>query len=39
MPKSELHRRQRKKNLTMLVILLALVGVFFSITMLKVSGA
>lgn len=38
MPKSDLHRKQSKKNWILFAILLALAGVFFWLTILKMGG-
>lgn len=39
MPKSELHAAKRRKNLTVLAILLGIVGGLFYLTLLKMRGA
>jgi hypothetical protein len=39
MPPSELHQRKRAKNLTVAGILLALIVLFFIITIIKLGGA
>ena len=38
MPLSEEHRRNRSKNLVMLVILVALAALFFVVTLVKLTG-
>jgi hypothetical protein len=35
---SDMHRRQRGKNLFMLFVLLALAAVFFALTMVRMGG-
>ena len=35
---TDLHRRQRSKNLFMLVFLLAVVGIFFALTVVRMGG-
>jgi Tfp pilus assembly protein PilX len=35
---SDMHRRQRGKNLFMLVVLLVIVAVFFALTMVRMGG-
>ncbi len=37
-PHSERHRRQRGKNIALLVVLLALVGMFYMITVARMGG-
>jgi hypothetical protein len=37
MPHAPMHRKQRKKNLVLLAILLGLSALFFSITILKMA--
>ena len=39
MPRGEVHRRQRNKNLVFLAILLAMVAGLFYLTILKIRGA
>lgn len=38
MPKSDLHRRQRRKNFTLLFVLLGMVAGFFYLTIVKIRG-
>jgi hypothetical protein len=38
MPEAGAHRRQRQKNLVLLAILVALVGLFYALTMVKMSA-
>jgi hypothetical protein len=38
MPVSEQHKRQRTKNLALAGVLLALVALFFAITLVKLGG-
>ncbi|HEY6984340.1 hypothetical protein [Reyranella sp.] len=35
---SDMHRRQRGKNLVMLAILLAMAAIFFALTMVRMRG-
>lgn len=35
---SELHQRQRGKNIALLVVLLALVGIFYAVTLVRMGG-
>ncbi len=35
---SEQHRRQRGKNIALLVVLLALVGIFYVVTLIRMGG-
>jgi hypothetical protein len=35
---SERHRRQRGKNIALLVVLLALVGIFYVLTLVRMGG-
>ncbi len=35
---SERHRRQRGKNIALLVVLLALVGMFYAVTLVRMGG-
>jgi len=35
---SELHLRQRGKNIALLVVLLALVGIFYAVTLVRMGG-
>jgi len=35
---SEQHQRQRRKNLALLVVLLALVGIFYAVTLVRMGG-
>ncbi len=35
---SEMHRRQRGKNIALLVVLVALVGLFYTITLVRMGG-
>jgi len=35
MPHSQLHKKQRKKNLAMMLTLLALMGLFYALTIVK----
>ena len=35
---SERHRRQRGKNIALLVVLVALVGLFYAITLVRMGG-
>jgi len=35
---SDMHRRQRSKNLVMLVILLAIAAIFFALTLVRMRG-
>ncbi len=37
-PMSERHRRQRGKNIALLVVLLALVGIFYAVTLVRMGG-
>jgi hypothetical protein len=37
-PHSERHRRQRGKNIALLVVLLALVGIFYAVTLVRMGG-
>ncbi len=39
MPIGPVHKRQRAKNLFLLGILLAIVGTFFYLSIVKISGA
>lgn len=38
MPLDELHRRQRRKNITLALVLVALVALLFAISIMKMSG-
>ncbi len=38
-PASDMHRRQRPKNLALLAALLGLAGLFYLITLVKMGGA
>jgi len=38
MPEAGAHRRQRQKNLVLLAVLVALVGLFYGLTMVKMSA-
>jgi hypothetical protein len=38
MPEADAHRRQRKKNLLLFAILVMLVGLFYGLTMVKMSN-
>ena len=38
-PTDEQRRRQRSRNIVLMVVLLALVGLFYVITMVRISGA
>lgn len=38
MPRASTHKKQRQKNLTLLLILLAVVAGLFAMTMIKVGG-
>ncbi len=35
---SDRHRRQRGKNIALLVVLLALVGIFYVVTLVRMGG-
>jgi hypothetical protein len=35
---SERHQRQRGKNIALLVVLLALVGIFYAVTVVRLGG-
>ncbi len=35
---SERHRRQRGKNIALLVVLLALVGIFYAVTLVRMGS-
>ncbi len=35
---SDRHRRQRGKNIALLVVLLALVGIFYAVTLVRMGG-
>jgi len=35
---SDMHRRQRSKNLVMLAILLAIAAIFFALTLVRMRG-
>ena len=35
---SELHQCQRGKNIALLVVLLALVGIFYAVTLVRMGG-
>ncbi len=37
-PHSERHQRQRGKNIALLVVLLALVGIFYAVTLVRMGG-
>ncbi len=37
-PISERHRRQRGNNIALLVVLLALVGIFYAVTLVRMGG-
>ncbi len=37
-PHSERHRRQRGKNIALLVVLLALVGILYAVTLVRMGG-
>jgi hypothetical protein len=39
MPLSSLHQRKKMKNLALLILLLALVGIFFTLGVLKFAGS
>lgn len=39
MPVGPAHKRQRAKNYFLLAVLLAIVGLFYYLTMLKIRGA
>jgi hypothetical protein len=39
MPLSPMHKKQRAKNLTVMLILLALMAMFFAITMIRLGSA
>lgn len=36
---SECHQRQRGKNIALVVVLLALVGIFYAVTLVRMGGA
>lgn len=38
MPLSDLHKKQKEKNYTLLIVLLALVGMFFMVSLVKLAG-
>jgi hypothetical protein len=37
-PKSGAHQRQRRKNFVLLAVLVGLVALFYTLTMVKISG-
>lgn len=39
MPYGEQHKRKRTKNIALLIILVALFGAFFALTMIRLGGA
>jgi hypothetical protein len=38
MPKAAAHQRQRRKNFVLLAVLVALVALFYALTMVKISA-
>lgn len=38
MPKTELHQKQKRKNYTLLVIILAVIAATFFVSIIKMSG-
>lgn len=38
MPESELHRRQKKKNLALAAVLLALIALVYAISLVRMAG-
>jgi hypothetical protein len=38
MPEASAHHRQRRKNLVLFIILIALVALFYTLTMVKLSA-